>query len=144
MTARLTAIGILALLSSLPLGCGSSSTPTQAELTRRAEQRLNGSWIFVNFVPDQDFEPAVAGLVQSQFGTLRVDVADGQLNATGTALSTTRRYRVMGVQGDRVSVVIEDEPGVGYDVLAEFQGNELKFDSQSSPWRGRGLLRRIE
>ena len=143
MSSRVASCLVVALLLSLPIACGSSQTASQAELTKRADQRLNGGWMLTSFTPDQDFEPAVASLVQAQFGTLRIDVANGQFTATGTALSTARRYRILGVQGERVSLVIEEPSGVGYDVLAEFRGNELYFDSQTTPWRGRGTLKRV-
>lgn len=141
-----TLLSRLCLIVGLTMAAcsGSQSGPSEVQLTQQAQQRLAGSWVLTAFTPDQDFEPAVAGLVAVQLGTMGITVEGDRFTAQGTGLTVSRQYRIMDVQGDHVELVVLDDTGVGYDIGANFIGNELHFDSKTSPWRGRGVLRRAQ
>ena len=115
-----------------------------AEIARQeASRRLIGEWVLVSYQSEAPLEPMFAGLLAAQMGTLVAHFDGQQMSATGTGVSTRRRYRVTQANGDRVAVVTYDESGIAYDAEGEFRGNELWFASLTSPWRGRGVLRRV-
>ena len=114
-----------------------------AEVARsEASRRLAGTWILMSFQSEVPLEPMFAGLLSAQFGTMQVQFDGQQMVATGPGVSTTRRYQVTQASDDRLSVVTFDDRGISYDAVGEFRGEELYFASLSTPWRGRGVLRR--
>ena len=103
-----------------------------------------GNWILMSFQPEVPLEPMFASLLSAQLGTMQVQFDGRQMVmvATGPGVTTTRRYQVTQASGDRLSVATYDDRGISYDAVGDFRGEELYFASQSSPWRGRGVLRR--
>jgi hypothetical protein len=76
-------------------------------------------------------------------GTLVAQFDGRQMVVVGAGVNTTRRYRVTQGSLDRIALVNYDESGIPYDAVGEFRGEELWFASMTSPWRGRGVLRRL-
>jgi len=133
-----------ALCLSLALvACKPSRDANAVDESVRANQRLTGAWVLTSFQPEAPLEPMLAGLLAAQFGNLVVEF-DGQwMRASGVGVTTTRRYEVSEATFNRFKLVSYDDKGVAYESWGEFRGgNELWFDSRTSPWRGQGKLAR--
>jgi hypothetical protein len=131
-------------LSLVLSSCGprQGSTQDANEAARQeAARHLMGQWLLVNYQPEVPLEPMFASLLAAQYGTMVIDFDGQALNATGPGVSVQRPYRVTQATFNRVTAIVYDQ-GVAYDVVGEFRGNEFWFVAQSSPWRGRGILRR--
>lgn len=141
----------LALVSWIPCllalsACGGSANEAQdprvIEL-RNAQVRVEGTWRFMSFEPESPLGPPFDSLVREQFGKLDLQLAAGTLNATGAGFQTTRRYEVTQATGDAAQAAVIDDAGVRYEFDLFFQGNQLRFVSKTSPWRGQGTLQRV-
>lgn len=119
---------------------GSASDPARA--VAAANQRLMGSWVLVDFQPEVPLEPMLAQLLSMQMGRLTADLDGGRLVATGLGVQTTRTYRIDEASMDRFKMTLFDETGVAYEAWGDFQGDLVRFESLTPPWRGRGTLRR--
>lgn len=139
---------ILALaLAVAPIACGGSHQGPQdaaAQSRAAANQRLVGTWLLTAFTPEQSLEPMFQALLGAQIGHLTVHFDGSQMVVTGTGLSTTRRYTITQAYENNVSLTTYDAEGVSYNVRGEFVGNQLQFESMTSPWRGRGTLQRVQ
>lgn len=121
---------------------GEAQDPRLVEL-KNAQVRLEGTWRFMSFEPERPLGPPFDTLVREQFGKLDVDLVAGTLTATGAGFQATRRYEVMQATGDAAQAALIDDMGVRYEFDLFFQGNQLRFVSKTSPWRGQGTLERV-
>lgn len=136
--------GVLALLAASPSCRRNREGPRDASALARSEadRRLRGSWVLLDFQPEVAPEPMLGALLSAQLGRMTVSFDGATMHAAGTGVETTRRYQVTEAYMNRLSVRTFDEVGVTYDAVGEFRDAELWFESRSSPWRGRGRLRR--
>lgn len=124
-------------------GTGQEATTPEQKVTRAAE-RLRGSWLLVEFRPEQQLEPVLASLLSVQIGRLSVFLDGTNLAAQGVGVRANRRYTVDTANGDQFTATIIDEMGMKYAVAGSFVGQDLAFSSQTQPWRGSGRLQRNE
>lgn len=134
---------LLGLLALVPLACRSQRAPSYADEVSAAHHELLGRWVLVHYEPEEPLEPMLANLLSSQFGVLKLEFDGQRLRADGVGVSTQRDYQVLEAHGPQFRIELRDPDGVTYDVAGMFQGNELTFVSRTSPWRGRGKLRRL-
>ncbi len=136
----------LLLCAALASACGGSPTRPPADATAAqiaaANQRLQGTWILMQFQPELALEPMLAELLALQMGRLAVRFEGKQALITGVGVETERSYRVLEADYDRLKIVLTDPSGVAYQSSGQFFDNELHFHSDTSPWRGRGILKR--
>jgi len=111
---------------------------------QNAKSRLEGTWRFASFEPESPLGPPFDTLVREQFGKLDLQLAAGTLTATGSGLQATRRYEVTQATGDAAQATVIDDMGVRYEFDLFFEGNQLRFASKTSPWRGQGMLQRVQ
>ncbi|HEY6724084.1 MAG TPA: hypothetical protein VI197_08625 [Polyangiaceae bacterium] len=127
--------------------CGGATSqapdPRVVEL-RNAQARVEGTWRFMSFEPERPLGPPFDSLVSEQFGKLDLQLAAGTLSARGAGFQTTRRYEVTQATGDAAQAAVIDDTGVRYEFDLFFEGNQLRFVSKSSPWRGQGALQRVQ
>lgn len=125
--------------------CGGSSggpqDPTVLDL-QNAQQRVEGSWRLVSFEPEKPLGPPFDTLVQDQLGQLQLTLGGGSLSASGAGFQATRSYEITQATGDAAQAAVFDDVGVRYEFDLFFQGNQLRFVSKTSPWRGQGILQR--
>jgi hypothetical protein len=107
-----------------------------------ANQRLLGTWVLADFQPEVPLEPMLAQLLSLQMGRLTADLDGGRLVATGPGVQATRTYRIDQASMDRFKLTLFDETGVSYEAWGDFQGDVVRFESLTTPWRGRGALKR--
>lgn len=140
---RLLACALLALAVLPACRAREANNVDAAELARReAARRLEGSWLLVSFQPRDALEPMLAALLAAQMNRM-VITFDGQvMRAAGVGVETERRYQVTEAYSNRLTVRTFDERGVYYDAVGEMRGDELWFESRTSPWQGRGVMRR--
>jgi hypothetical protein len=146
MTRRFATLCVLGLvLASAPACRSGAGTGQDASEAARAEagRRLAGNWVLLSYQPELGLEPMFQSLLAAQFGAMNVSFDGQQMLATGPGVNVVRRYRVTQAWGDRITVVTYDDKGIAYDADGEFRGNDLYFISQTTPWRGRGILRRM-
>ncbi len=144
--ARLRWAAILLAALSLAPACKprESKTVDAAEVARQeANRRLEGSWVLVSFQPRDALEPMLQALLAVQMGRLVVTFDGSNMRAVGTGVDTTRRYQVTEAYANRLTLRSFDDRNVAYDAVGEMRGDELWFEARTSPWHGRGLLRRL-
>lgn len=134
-------LAILCSVSSCGPRQGQAQDANEAA-RQQADRQLMGQWLLVDYQPEVPLEPMLASLLTTQYGTMVIDFDGRNLNANGPGVSGVQRpYRVTQATFNRVTAIVYDQ-GLAYDVVGEFRGNEFWFIAQSSPWRGRGVLRR--
>jgi hypothetical protein len=136
----------LAALALSVFACGGSAPEATSpeQKIARASERLRGSWLLVEFRPEDRLEPILASLLSVQLGRLTV-VFDGTgMTAQGVGVRANRQYTVDSATGDQFTATIVDPVGARYGVNGTFHGQELHFASQTPPWRGSGRLQRAE
>lgn len=141
---RAWASWICVALCILVWSCGprqGESQDANEAARQEAARHLMGQWLLVNYQPEMALEPMFASLLSAQYGTMVIEFDGKTLNATGPGVSVQRPYRVTQATFNRVTAIVYDQ-GVAYDVVGEFRGNEFWFVALSTPWRGRGILRR--
>jgi hypothetical protein len=136
-------ICLLGLVAAGSLACGGKRGSNSADDVSSVNQDLLGRWVLVRFQPEQALEPMLANLLNAQLGVLTLEFNGQLMKAHGVGLNTERAYQVVEAKGPQFRLVLRDPDGVTYDVAAVFQGAEIEFISQTSPWRGRGRLRRL-
>jgi len=127
--------------------CGGAANEAQdpsVVALNNAQARVEGTWRFMSFEPERPLGPPFDSLVQEQFGKLDLQLAAGTLNATGAGFQATRRYELTQAAGDAAQAAVIDDMGVRYEFDLFFQGSQLRFVSKTSPWRGQGMLQRIQ
>ncbi len=125
--------------SSQASGSGADSAQQAAA---DAAQRLEGSWVLMEFQPEASLEPMLAALLTAQLRQLRVTFHAGQMTIDGVGVNAERSYRVTQAAADGFSMTITDPTNVEYRVTGAYQGTSVGFVSLSDPWRGRGRLQR--
>jgi hypothetical protein len=138
----LLSMALLASLSSCGPKRDEQVDAAQAARTE-AMRRLEGNWLLVRFQPDVALEPMLANLLTIQFGRLTVSFQNGNMTASGVGVDAHRRYQVLEAYHTRLTVRVTDEGGVTYNVIGEFRGQELWFQSRTMPWQGSGVLQRL-
>jgi hypothetical protein len=134
-------LAILFVASSCAPRQGEAQDANEAE-RQKAANHLLGQWLLVDYQPEVPLEPMLASLLSTQYGSMVIDFDGRNLNANGPGVTGVQRpYRVTQATFNRVTAIVYDQ-GLAYDVVGEFRGNEFWFVAQSSPWRGRGVLRR--
>jgi hypothetical protein len=136
----------LALLATHLVACGGTGqeATTPEQKVAHAAERLRGSWLLVEFRPEQQLEPVLASLLSVQIGRLSIFLDGTNLTAQGVGVRANRQYTVDTAGGDRFTATIIDTMGMKYGVLGSFVGRDLVFSSQTEPWRGSGRLQRNE
>jgi hypothetical protein len=137
---KLCLVGLVAVTT---LGCGSKQGASTADMVNSANQQLVGRWVLIRYQPEEALEPMLANLLNAQIGVLTLQFDGQTMTARGMGISTQRAYQLIEATGQQFRLVLRDPDGVTYDVAGAFQGSELEFVSQTSPWRGRGRLRRL-
>ncbi|MBI4956830.1 MAG: hypothetical protein HY908_32735 [Myxococcales bacterium] len=145
--ARTARLGLALAALGLAGACQPSATVDPAEYLARArlqiDQRLAGHWKLVSFVPGDTLSPVMAALLSFQFDRLRVEFRNGHMYASSPGIRTERRYRIDQPQGDLFRLVMLDEQDIDYHASCELdQAGRLVFQSETSPWKGRGVLAR--
>jgi len=125
-------------------GSGSAAEDPGVVALKNAQTRVEGTWRFMSFDPEQPLGPPFDGLVREQFGKLDLELSAGTLSATGAGFQATRRYELTQAAGDAAQAAVIDDVGVRYEFDLFFQGNQLRFVSKTSPWRGQGMLQRVQ
>ena len=145
MTGLSRAVALLVGLA-LTASCGGSRGSGAEDPVRQiaaANERLQGSWLLVGFQPEVGLEPMLGQLLAMQIGHLSVQLDGGRLIATGIGVQARRTYRIDEASMDRFKVTLFDETGVAYEAWGELHADEVRFESLTSPWRGRGALKRL-
>jgi hypothetical protein len=142
---RLCLVGVALVLAAA--ACGSSqASGSGADSAQQAAvdaaQRLEGSWVLVEFQPESALEPMLAALLTAQLRELRVTFHAGNMRVDGVGVNAERGFRVTQAAADGFSMTITDPTNVEYRVTGAFQGTSVAFTSLSDPWRGRGRLQR--
>jgi hypothetical protein len=137
------ALGIAATCLVACGGTGQEATTPEQKVARAAE-RLRGSWLLVEFRPEQQLEPVLASLLSVQIGRLSVFLDGTNLSAQGVGVRANRQYTLDAANGDQFTATVIDPMGMKYAVAGSFVGRDLAFSSQTQPWRGSGRLQRNE
>jgi hypothetical protein len=142
---RRTAVTGLLLAAALLVSCAGShgGADDPARQIAAVNQRLLGTWLLVDFQPEVPLEPMLAQLLSMQMGRLTAQLDGGRLVATGLGVQATRTYRIDEASMDRFKLTLFDDTGVAYESWGDFQGDVLRFESLTTPWRGRGSMKRV-
>jgi hypothetical protein len=136
----------LTLVVAVPLtGCASSQANASdpARAIASANQRLQGTWLLVDFQPEVPLEPMLAQLLSMQIGHLTAQLDGGRMVATGLGVQATRTYRIDDASMDRFKLTLFDDTGVAYESWGDFQNDVVRFESLTTPWRGQGAWKRV-
>ncbi len=134
---------LLGFLAASTLACGHKQEASSADMVSSANRELVGRWVLIRYQPEEALEPMLANLLNAQIGVLTLEFNGQTMKAQGMGITTERAYQVIEATGTQFRLVLRDPDGVTYNVAGAFQGSELEFVSQTSPWRGRGRLRRL-
>jgi hypothetical protein len=135
---------LLAAFLATACGGGQTGSPEDAAARQVADagERLKGPWILVDYRPEVGLEPMLAQLLAMQVGHLTAQFDGTQMSATGIGVQATRTYRITQASGDLIQVVLYDPSGESYEATAVFDGDRLRFNALTPPWRGTGVLQR--
>ena len=121
-------------------GAGPTLDDQQVQI-QRVEQRIEGVWRLVSYVPDSPLSPVMLIALQNDKIIVRFD--DGRLSSATTSLTFDRAYRITDVSGESFKLTLIDPDGITYESLARFEPNgELVFRTITAPWVGQGVLAR--
>ncbi len=134
---------LLALALVLSACASSRGTEPVPNDRARADDRLQGEWVLMSFQPAMAVEPMLASLLAAQMGKLTVTFRAGAMGVSGVGVAGDRTYRVIQATEDGFSGVVTDPEGVAYRVTGGFEGLDLRFASETDPWRGTGRLHRV-
>ena len=134
---------LAALISTACAGNRGADAEDPAARIAAANQRLQGTWLLVDFQPEVPLEPMLAQLLGMQMGRLTAQLDGGRLVSTGLGVNATRTYRIDDASMDRFKLTLFDETGVAYESWGDFQGDLVRFESLTPPWRGRGSMKRV-
>jgi hypothetical protein len=137
---RFLFVGFLCLGAPACGGSGSGAASPQVAVARVSE-RLRGAWVLVEFHPEERLEPMLSSLLAVQMGHLTATLDGANMSIQGVGVAAQRRYTVDTASGEQFTATIVDDMGAKYGLVGGFQGPELVFTSQTSPWRGSGRLR---
>jgi len=107
-----------------------------------AAEHLKGTWVLASFEPEVRFEPMLADLLAAQMDTLLVTFDGQEMTAEGPGIQATRNYEVVQSLFGRVDIVIFGDDGTTYEMVGQYIGDDLQFESRTPPWTGKGRLRR--
>lgn len=141
---RLVRVLALALFARGAVACGGASAESPGAAVAHAGDRLRGTWVLADFRPEEQLEPVLQALLSAQIGHLTVTLDGVNANVQGIGVSAARTYTVDTASGDQFTATLVDPAGLKYGVVGGFQGPDLVFTSETSPWRGSGRLRRAE
>ncbi len=104
-------ISTLALMAACLVACGGTGqeATTPEQKIARAAERLRGSWLLVEFRPEQQLEPVLASLLAVQLGRLSIFLDGTNLAAQGVGVHANRQYTVDTANGDRFTATIIDQ-----------------------------------
>jgi hypothetical protein len=141
----LLVVGVCLANASSTACAGNRGSSAEDPATRiaTANQRLQGTWLLVDFQPEVPLEPMLAQLLSMQIGKLTAQLDGGRLVATGLGVQATRTYRIDDASMDRFKLTLFDDTGVAYESWGDFQGDLVRFESLTTPWRGRGSMKRV-
>lgn len=139
----------LALCVGLAACTGSNTADPNApdQAAQSINTRIGGVWRLTNYIPEHDLSPALLLSMQSDKIMVRFDVvasgSSGVVSSVSSSFDFERRFRIADVKGDVFRLYIEDAEGVEYLSICHFDelGN-LEFETETEPWRGRGVLTR--
>lgn len=134
----------LALFAGALAACGGASAESPEAAVAHAGDRIRGTWVLADFRPEEQLEPVLSALLSAQLGHLTVALDGANATVQGIGVSALRKYTIDTASGDQFTATIIDPAGLKYGVVGGFQGPDLVFTSQTSPWRGSGRLRRPE
>ena len=137
---------IVAGLLSFACSSGPRKEPDNAAAAFQSlEQRLQGAWRVVSFIPETALLPALRELLAFQYDQLVVRIKKGRVRANSAGVKFDRAYRIEKPLEERFTLIISDEQGLENVCLAKFDAtDQLVFQSLTDPWKGSGVLRRIE
>lgn len=133
---------VIALVLSLAGCSAATSQPNDAAARiQRVDQRLEGVWRLVSYVPDSALSPAMLLAMQNDKIVVRFD--RGQVSSATSSLTFQRAYRISDVEGDSFKLTLVDPDGLAYESLARFEpSGEIAFRTVTAPWVGHGVLAR--
>jgi hypothetical protein len=108
----------------------------------KSAEALKGTWVLAEFEPEVEFEPMLVSLLEAQIGTLLLTFDGQTMTAKGPGIDVTRSYEVVQSLFERVDIVIFGDDGTTYEIIGRFIGDDLQFESRSTPWTGKGRLTR--
>lgn len=113
----------------------------QAAQVQRVEQRIEGVWRLVSYVPDSPLSPAMFLAMQNDKIVVRFE--HGRVASATPSLTFERAYRISEVNGDSFTITLVDPDGIAYESVARFEpSGEIAFRTVTAPWVGQGLLAR--
>ncbi len=136
-------LGLVLALCATACGGSRSGASDPARAIASANQRLQGTWLLVDFQPEVPLEPMLGQLLGMQLNHLTAQLDGGRLVATGLGVQATRTYRIDDASMDRFKLTLFDDTGVAYESWGDFQGDVIRFESLTTPWRGRGAWKRV-
>jgi hypothetical protein len=127
-------------------GCGGSGSGIQdasAADNRAADERLQGRWRVIDFRPATPLDPSMATMLGQVQPTLQLEVRQGRMRALGTnTVHFDRRYVIQDALGNRFTLVVYDDLGVGQPTFCTFQLDGSLVARTTSPWHGTAILAR--
>jgi hypothetical protein len=139
---RLLGLVWLGLAASLA-GCAGAGLDYNDPAVRieRVDQRIQGVWRLVSYVPDSPLSPAMLIAMQNDKIVVRFDM--GRVTSATTALTFDRAYRITEVEGESFKLTLVDPDGIAYESIARFEpSGEIAFRTITAPWVGQGVLAR--
>ena len=137
------ALAVVAALHSAACAGSRNGADDPARAIAATNQRLQGTWLLVDFQPEVPLEPMLAQLLSMQVGRLTAQLDGGRLVATGLGVQATRTYRIDDASMDRFKLTLFDDTGVAYESWGDFQGDVVRFESLTIPWQGHGSWKRV-
>lgn len=128
-------------------GTNTADPNAPAQAAQSIHTRISGVWRLTNYIPERDLAPTLLLSMQSDKIMVRFDDISasgaGLMSSVSSSLDFERRFRIADVKGDVFRLYIEDADGVEYMSVCHFDdlGN-LEFETETEPWRGRGVLTR--
>lgn len=128
--------------ASLLSACGSKQKSGPDSIVV-AGQRLQGQWRVTAFTPESALDPPLQGLLQAELGQMTVTFTGSNYNAVGPGMNITGRFQIQSAEGDFLNGTFFDQTGVGYRTSGQFDGKLFRFHAYDTPWRGQGILERV-
>ncbi len=105
------------------------------------QEKISGVWRLTNYIPEQDLSASL--LMSMQSDKIMIRFEDGMVRSVSPSLQFERRYRITEVNGDTFHLVVEEEGGIFYEGVGQFDNlGSMSFQVLTQPWKGRGVLTR--